>query len=157
MLIIFIFTSSCLTTSNFPWFLDLSGSYPNIFCSIGLTLVLLSSPNTSTTGHHFGQLLRNSGAVVILLHFSPIVYWTPSDFQETHLLMSNLLVFYKFMRFSREVFGVVCHSFLQRIMFCQNSAMACLSWLAYSIAHSFIELPKSLYHNKAVIHEGMKY
>ena len=29
------------------------------------------------------------------------------------------------------------------------------SWVAlHGMAHSFTELPKSLYHNKAVIHEG---
>ena len=51
--------------------------------------------------------------------------------------------------------GVVCHSLLQWITLCQNlSAMTRLPWVAlHSMAHSFIELRKSLRH-KAVILEG---
>ena len=37
------------------------------------------------------------------------------------------------------------------------SAMTCLSWVAlHSMAHSFIELCKPLYHDKAMFHEGRK-
>ena len=40
---------------------------------------------------------------------------------------------------------VVCHFHLQWTMFCQNSTMTCLSWVALQgMAHSFIELDKAL-------------
>ena len=49
---------------------------------------------------------------------------------------------------------VGCHSLLQWTMFCQNSTMTCLSWVAlHSMAHSFIELHKPPCHDEAVIHE----
>ena len=52
---------------------------------------------------------------------------------------------------------MVCHSLLQWITFCQNSAMTHLSWVAlHGMRHSFIELRKPLHHDKAMIHEGVK-
>ena len=51
--------------------------------------------------------------------------------------------------------GVLCHSLLQWIMFCQNSLLwtVLLGWPCMA-AHSFTELHKPLCHNKTVIPEG---
>ena len=43
--------------------------------------------------------------------------------------------------------AVVCHSLLQWTVFCQNSTMTCLSWVALQgMAHSCIELDKAVIH-----------
>ena len=74
--------------------------------------------------------------------------------------MTKVLAFYMFMSSHSEYTGVVCHSLLQWITFCQNSLLwpICLGWLAlYGMAHSFIELHKSLCHEKAVIVQGTRF
>ena len=54
--------------------------------------------------------------------------------------------------------GVVCHSLVQWITFYHKSRQwpFCLGWPC-PMAHSFTELLKSLHHDKAVVHEGMKH
>ena len=51
--------------------------------------------------------------------------------------------------------GVVCHPLLQWTLYSQFFTMTYPTWVAlHGMAHSFIELPKPLCHNKAMIHEG---
>ena len=52
----FTLAISCLTTSNLPWFMDLSFQVLMQYCSLQ-HWTLLPSPVTSTTGHcfHFGS------------------------------------------------------------------------------------------------------
>ena len=48
----FTLAISCLTTSNLPWFMDLTFQVPMQYCSLQHWILLLS-PVTSTTGHCF--------------------------------------------------------------------------------------------------------
>ena len=74
----FTLALSCLTTSNLPWFIYLTFQVPMQYCSLQ-HLTLLSPPDTSTTGHcfHFGS--ASSFLLELLLYYSPVVYWTPTN------------------------------------------------------------------------------
>ena len=77
----FTLAISCLTTSNLPWFMDLTFQVPMQYCSLQHWTLLLSSV-PSTTGCFvfffcFGSI--PSFFLELLLHWSPIAYWAPSD------------------------------------------------------------------------------
>ena len=60
----FTLAISCLTTSNLPWFMDLTFQFPMQYCSLQHR-ILLPSPVTSTTGwcFCFGSLFILSGVI----------------------------------------------------------------------------------------------
>ena len=67
----FIFAISCLTTSNLPWFTDLTFQVPMQYCSLQHWTLLLS-PVTSTTGccFHFGSVssfLKKMAFIIFLM------------------------------------------------------------------------------------------
>ena len=95
----FIFVISYLTTSNLPWFMDLTFQvhmqyYP------WQHWILLSSPDTSTDRHHFCFGLTSSFFLQLRLQFSPVVYWTPSDFRGSSFSFISFCLFILFMGFS---------------------------------------------------------
>jgi len=49
---VFTLAISCLTTTNLPWFMDLTFQVPMQYCSLQHQTLLLS-PVTSTTGYYF--------------------------------------------------------------------------------------------------------
>ena len=68
----------CLTTSNLPWFMDLTFQVPMQYYSLQHQ-TLLPSPDTSTTRRcfHFGS--ASSFFLELFLHSSPVAYWAPTD------------------------------------------------------------------------------
>ena len=73
----FTLAISCLTTSNLPWFMDLTFQLPMQYCSLQHQTLLLS-PVTSTTGYFcFGSI--PSFFLELFLHWSPVAYWAPTD------------------------------------------------------------------------------
>ena len=114
-MLMFILTISCLTTSNLPWFMDLTFQVPMQYCSLQHQILLLS-PDTSTTECRFSFGLTASfflGLWVVLLHSSPVAYWTSSDLW-THLSVSYLFVLLCSSWGSHGKYtGVVYHSLLQ--------------------------------------------
>ena len=74
----FILAISCLTTSNLPWFMDLTFQVPMQYCSLP-HWTLLPSPVTSTIRccFHFGSI--SSFFLELFLHSSPVAYWAPTD------------------------------------------------------------------------------
>ena len=153
----FILTMSCLTTSNFPWFGDLTFQVSKQYSSWQHQIFLLS-PNTWKTKCCicFGpatSFIR--GLLVILLYSSPVAYRTPSDPGDSPFAAIPLWTFIQLMRFSQKVDWGGLPFLLQWITFCQNSLLWPMSWVAlHGMAHSFIELHKPLCHQKAVILEG---
>ena len=107
----FTFAISCLTTSNFPWFMELTCQVPMQYCSLQHQ-TLLPSPVISTTQccslHSFWELF---------FQWSPLAYWVPTDLG-VHLSVSY---FFAFLCYSWGSQGknteVVCHSILQWITF----------------------------------------
>ena len=77
----FIPTIFCLTTSNLPWFMDLTFQVPVQYYS-SQHWKSRSSPDTSTTGScfHFGPATSFFlGLLVVALHSSRVEYLIPSD------------------------------------------------------------------------------
>ena len=116
----FTLASSCLTTSNLPWFMALTFQVPMQYCSLQHRILLLS-PVTSTTGYYFCFGSIPSFFLELFLHWSPVAIG--------HLLTCGvpLSVSYHF-AFSYCSWGsqgknteVVCHSLLQWTTLCQNS------------------------------------
>ena len=119
---------------------------------------LPSPPDTSTAEHRFCFGLAASFFLklwVIALRSSPVAYWTPSDLGG---LSSHVISFCLFILF----IGLLRQEYWNRLPFpppvdqvlSELFTMTCLSWVAlHRITHSFIQLCKPLYHNKAVIHE----
>ena len=73
-MLMFSLTISCLTTSNLPWFMDLTFQVRMQYCSLQ-HWILLSSPDISTTESHFHCGPTASlflGLLVVLLHSSPV-------------------------------------------------------------------------------------
>ena len=123
-MLMFILIISCLTTSSFPWFMDLTFQVPIQYCSLQHQ-ILLSSPDPSTTEHCicFGL------AVSFILGYgnSPLLF--PSSILDTFRPGGLIFWFHLFgLLYSSwgshcKYTGVVCHSILQRITICQNSLL----------------------------------
>ena len=98
---IFTLVISCLTTSNLPWFMDLTFKVPKQYCSL-LHWTLLPLPVTSTTGHcfHFGSI--SSFFLELFLHSSPGAYWALTDLGSTSFSIISFFLFILFMGFSRQ-------------------------------------------------------
>ena len=75
----FTLSISCLTTSNLPWFMDLTFQVPIQYCSLQHQ-TLLPSPTTSTTGYWFCFGSASSFFLELFLYSSPVAYFTPGEF-----------------------------------------------------------------------------
>ena len=119
-MLMFSLAISCLTTSNVPWFMDLTFQVPMQYCS-WQHQTLLPSPVTSTTGHCFCFCSVSSFFLELFLHSFPVVYCTPIDlgiqFSVSYLFASS----YCSWGSQGKNTDVVCHSLLQWTMFYQNS------------------------------------
>ena len=145
---LFILTLSCLTTSNFPWFMDLTFQVPIQYCSLQ-HWILLSSADTSTIECYICLGPASSfilGLLVILLHSSPVAYWTPSHPRDSSFGVISFWPFIQFMRFSWQVywdglpFPSPVHHFLSEL-----SAKICPSWVAlHGMAYRFRVMQASL-------------
>ena len=67
---------SCVTTSNLPWFMDLTFQVPMKYCSLQHQ-TLLPSPVPSTTGRCFCFGSDSSFFLKLFLHPSLVAYWAP--------------------------------------------------------------------------------
>ena len=141
----FTLAISCLTTSNLPWFMDLTFQVPMQYCSLQHQTLLLP-PVTSTAGHLLWLHLFILSEVISPLLSSRILgtYW-PGEFifqcpiflpfHAVHgVLKSRILKCFAF------PFSSVLH-------FSELSTMTRVSWVAlHSMARSFIDLDKALVH-----------
>ena len=136
----------CLTTSNLPWFMDLTFQVPMQYCSLQHWMLLLSSV-TSTTGCCFYFDSIPSFFLELFLHWSPVAYWAPTNLGSSSFSVLSLCLFILFMGFQGKNTEVACHSLLQWTTFCQNSPPWAfrLGW-PYMALLSFIELDKAVVH-----------
>ena len=85
-----------------------------------------------------------------------------NSFLSTYLILylfTEICLFIQVMRFSPQVFwsGLPFPPPVYHVL-SELSTMPCQSWVALQdVAHTFIELPKPLCHNKAVICEGSPF
>ena len=68
----------CLTTSNLPWFMDLTFQVPMQYFSFQHK-TLLPSPVISTTGYYFLFGSISSFFLELFLHSSPVACWAPTN------------------------------------------------------------------------------
>ena len=73
----FTLAISCLTTSNLPWFMDLTFQVPMQYCSLQHR-TLLPSPVTSTAGCCFCFGFVSSFFLELFLHWYPVAYYSTS-------------------------------------------------------------------------------
>ena len=116
----FTLAVSCLITSNWPWFIDLTFQVPMQYCSLQHR-TLLPSPVTSTIEHCVCFVSISSFFLELFLYSSPVAYWVPTDLG-VHLSVSYLFAFsYSSWGFQGKNTEVVCLSRLQWTTFCPNS------------------------------------
>ena len=138
---------SCLTTSNLPWFMDLTFQVPMQYCSLQ-HWTLLPSPVTSTTGYCFCFSSVFSFFMELFLHWSPIAYWAPTNLGSSPFSVLSFCLFMLFMGFSRLEYwsGLPFPSPVDHIL-SKLSTTTRPSWVAlHGMAHSFIELDKAVVH-----------
>ena len=83
---------SCLTTSNSPWFMDLTLQHQ----------ILLLSPVTSTTGCCFCFGSISSFFLELFLHSSPVAYWASTYLGSSSFSVLIFCLFILFMGVSRQ-------------------------------------------------------
>ena len=142
----FTLVISCLTTSNLPWFVDLTFQVPMQHFSLQHR-TSHPSPVTSTAEpcFHFGSV--SSIFLETFSHFSPVVYWTPIDLGSSSFSVLSFCPFMLFMGFSRQEYwsGLPFPSPVNHVL-SDLSTMTCLSWVAPRAWLSFIELDKAVVH-----------
>ena len=128
-LLMFTLAISCLTTSNLPWFMDLTFQVPIQYCSLQHQ-TLLPLPVTSTTGWYFCFGSISSFFLELLLHLSPAAYWAPTDLGSSSFSVLSFCYSYCSWGSQGRNTEVVCHWLLQWSMFCQSSPpwLVCLEW-----------------------------
>ena len=139
---IFTLAISCLTTSNLPWFMELTFQVPMQYCSLQHR-TLLPSLITSTTGCHLLWLHLFILSGVISPRFSSSVLGTyqPVEF------VFQCLTFLPFHTVHGILKARILKWFAIPFVLSELSTMTCQSWVAlHSIAHRFIELDKALVH-----------
>ena len=143
----FTLAMSCLTTSNLPWFMDLTFQVPLQYCSLQHRTLLLS-PVTYKTGYYFCFGSISSFFLELFLHWSPIAYWAPTDLGSSYFSFLSFWLFILFMEFSRQEYwsGLPFPSPVDHVL-SKLSTMTHLSWVALcGMAHSFVELDKAVVH-----------
>ena len=138
---------SYLTTSNLPWFMDLTFQVPMQYCSLQHQ-TLLPSPVTSTTGCCvcFGSI--SSFFLELFLHWSPAAYWAPTNLDSSSFIVLSFCLLILFMKFSRqEYWSGLPFPFPVDHILSELSTISYLSWVALQgMVHSFIELDKAVVH-----------
>ena len=143
----FTLSISCLTTSNLPWFMDLTFQVPMQSCSLQHGTLLLS-PVTSTAGCGFCFGCVSSFFLDLFLYWSPVTYWAPTYLGNSSFSVLSFCLLILFMGFSRQEYwsGLPCPSPVGLIL-SELSTMTRLSWVAlHGMAHSFTELDKAVVH-----------
>ena len=146
-MLMFTLATSCLTTSNLPWFVDLTFQVPiQYYCLKCQTLLL--SPVTSTTEYCFFFGSIPSFFLELFLHRSPVAYWAPTYLGSSSFSVLSFCFFILSMWFSRQKYwsGLPFPSPMDHIL-SEISTMTLPSSVAlHSMAHNFIELDKAVVH-----------
>ena len=141
-MLMFTVAFSPLTTSNLPWFTDLTFQVPMQYCSLQHQTLLLS-PITCITGccFCFGSIC--SFFLELLLHWYPVSYWAPTKLGSSSFSVLSFCLFILFMVFLWQEYwnGLPFRPLLH--MFCQNSSLRplhlgwpCMTWLIASLSYS---------------------
>ena len=136
---------SCLTTSNLPWFMDLTFQVPLQYCSLQ-HWTLLPSPVPFTTGccFYFGSI--PSFFLELFLHWSPVANWALTELGSSSFSVISFYLFILFMGFSRQEYrsGLPFPSPVDHVLSDLCTMPAHLGWL-HRAWLSFIELDKAVW------------
>ena len=126
----FTLVISCLTTSNLPWFMDLTFQVPMQSCPLQHRTLILS-PVTSTTRHYFCFGSIPSFFLELFLHWSAVAYWAPTDLGNSSFSILSFCLVVPFMGFSRQEYwsGLPFPSPVDHIL-SDLSTMTYPSWVA---------------------------
>ena len=102
----FTLAISCLTTSNLPWFMDLTFQVPMQYSSLQHQ-TLLSSPVTFTNGCCFCFDSVSSFFLELFLYWSLVAYWAPNNLGSSSFSVLCFCLFILFMGFSRQEYWFV--------------------------------------------------
>ena len=133
----------CLTTSNLPWFMDLTFQVPMLYSSLQ-HWTLLTSSVTSTTGYCFCFGYIPSFFLELFLHWSPVAYWALTDLGSSSFSVLSFCLFILFMGFWRQEYwsGLPFPSPVDHVLL-ELSTMTSSSWVTlHSMVHSFTELTR---------------
>ena len=97
----FTLAISRLTTSNLPWFMELTFRLPMQYCSLQPRTLLLS-PVPSTTGCCFCFGSIPLFFLELFLLWSPVAYWAPTDLGSSSFSILSFCLLILFMGFSRQ-------------------------------------------------------
>ena len=90
-----------LTTTNLPWFTDLTLQVPMQYCSLQHQILLLS-PVTSTGEYCFCFGSIPSFFLELFLHWSLIAYWAPTNLGSSPFSVLSFCLLILFLGFSRQ-------------------------------------------------------
>jgi len=102
-MLMFSLATSYFTSSNLPWFMDLTFQAPMQYYSLQHQ-TLLPSPVTSTTGSCFCFVSISSFFLELFLHSSPVAYWAPTDLGSSSFSVLSFCLFILFMGLSRQAY-----------------------------------------------------
>ena len=137
---------SCLTTSNLPWFVNLTFQVPMQYCSLQHR-TLLPWPVPSTTGCCFCFGSVSFFFLEVFLHWSLAAYWAPTDLESSSLSVPSFRLFIVFVGFSRHQYwrGLPFPSPVDHILSDAPPWPVCHGW-PHTAWLSFIELDKAVVH-----------
>ena len=126
----FTLAISCLTTSNLPWFMDLTFQVPMKYCYLQHQNFLLS-PVPSRTGFCFCSGSIPSFFLELFLCWCPVAYWAPTDLGSSSYSILSFCILILFMEFSRQEYwsGLLFPSPADHIL-SDLSTMTWPSWVA---------------------------
>ena len=144
-MLIFILAISCLTTSNLPWFMDLTFHVPMQHCFYSIRFPSITSDmNNWTLFMIWFHLFFLSGVITQLFSSSILgTYWAGKFIIQCHIFFTSSYCSWGSQGKNTEV---ICHCPMDHVL-SELSTMTCPSWVAlHSMAHSFIELDKAVVH-----------
>ena len=109
---------------------------------------LLPSPVKSIPGHCFHFDSVSPIFLELFIHWSPVVFWAPTDLGSSSFIVLSFCLFILFMLFSRQEYwsGLPFPSPVDHVL-SDLSTMTRLSWVAlHSMAYSFTDLDKAVVH-----------
>ena len=137
---------SWFTTSNLPWFMDITFQVPMQYCFLQHQ-TLLPSLVTSTAGCCFCFGSISTLFLELVLHWSPVAYWAPTSLGSSAFSVLFFCLFMPFMRFPRQHWSSLPFPSPVDHVLSELSTMTHPSWAAlHGMAHSFTELDKAVFH-----------
>ena len=126
----FTLAISCLTTSNLPWFVDLTFQVLMQYCSLQHQTLLIS-PVTYTAGYCFCFGSISSFFLELFHHWPPIAYWPPTDPGSSPFSILSFCLFILSLGFWRQEYwiGLPFPSPVDHIL-SDLSTMTLSSWVA---------------------------